>query len=106
MIIGVSVQFSESSRAWTFEFSIREDEALEAMSVPQLREEARRYRLGSSGGRKELIDNIASHLERHGPVSDLLGARGDVSVPEGVPRGPEEIVENPHCWSLLLVYAR
>lgn len=45
--------------------------ALEEATVEQLRKEAKRYRLPSTGDRAELIDSIMSHFERHGP-SDLL----------------------------------
>lgn len=50
-------------------------ESLEALTLTQLREEARRYRLSSSGSRNVLIDNIMSHLERHGPASEMLGGQ-------------------------------
>ncbi|XP_072747011.1 uncharacterized protein [Anoplolepis gracilipes] len=46
---------------------------LDEMSMEQLREEVLRYRLPLIPDRERLLDSIVSHLERHGPVGDLLG---------------------------------
>lgn len=43
---------------------------LDNMSVEELREEADRYNLTSTGDRLQLIDRIMTHLERHGPMQD------------------------------------
>lgn len=48
---------------------------LEDMSLEELQEEAERYLLPHRSDRATLIDNIMTHLERHGPAQDLLGEK-------------------------------
>jgi len=45
--------------------------SLDRLSLEQLREEARRYHLSTSGDRRILIDTIMSYFERYAPVQDL-----------------------------------
>lgn len=44
---------------------------LEHMTTDQLRQEASKYGLSSSGRKTELIEAIISHLERYGPAGDF-----------------------------------
>lgn len=59
-------------------------ERLDRMSTDQLREEADKYHLPSSGNRGSIIDVIMSHWERHGPAPDWLG--GDEQQEDGMHR--------------------
>ncbi|EFN75247.1 hypothetical protein EAI_09661 [Harpegnathos saltator] len=46
---------------------------LDGMSMKQLQEEAVKFCLSVSNDRKRMIDLLMSHLERNGPMKDLLG---------------------------------
>lgn len=48
---------------------------LESLSLEQLQAEAIRYRLIPGATRPDLIDQIMTHLERHGPLLDLRGTQ-------------------------------
>jgi len=47
--------------------------SLERLTVEQLRQEAARYRLPTTGRKIDLIESIVSHLENNGPALDFLG---------------------------------
>lgn len=47
--------------------------ALERLTVEQLRREAAKYRLPSTGRKIDLIETIIAYFDAHGPVADLLG---------------------------------
>jgi len=70
--------------------------ALERLTVEQLRQEAARYRLPTTGRKIDLIETIISHLEDNGPVADLLGSTpgqedaGDRAGPSRRPDSPEQ----------------
>lgn len=50
---------------------------LEVMSVEQLRAEARRHGLPTTGEPDRLIDSIITRIERHGQAHDTLSTGGD-----------------------------
>lgn len=73
---------------------------LERLTVEQLRQEAARYRLPSTGRKIELIETIISHLESDRPVSDLLGSIPD-QEDAGEEAGPSRQADSPEQTDVL-----
>lgn len=52
---------------------------LDALTLEQLRGEAKRYGLQVSGDRDALIETIMTHLERHSPISEAVALDGETA---------------------------
>lgn len=74
--------------------------SLERLTVEQLRQEAARYRLSSTGRKMELIETIIAHFEANSPVADLLGSAPGPED-DGEVAGPSRRAESPEQTDVL-----
>ncbi|XP_029169193.1 uncharacterized protein LOC114939131 [Nylanderia fulva] len=86
--------------------------SLERLTLEELKDEAARYRLPITGTSSTLIDTIMTHLERHGPMAEMLDLAAPRQQPGAVPKtakaapartGPQTPTEADPMQQMLLV---
>lgn len=82
---------------------------LDSLSLDQLREEASRYNLPISESRDALIDDIMTHLERHGPLIDMFSNQSTQGLrpsPASQPAEAEQPPESVNTGTLIQVLSQ